>query len=123
MGRLGDELVRLRQQLEAHEPHHIPPEVDVLLALHQRSQARQDGKLVPPFSEAQLEELYRQDLELIGPEMEWWRTTPGWTNEESQHLLDEWEEGARARLTKIDEGASLSEVYDECDVDEEEDVE
>jgi hypothetical protein len=123
VGRLGDELVRLRQQLEAHEPHHIPPEVGVLLALHHRSQARRDGKSAPPFRDAQVKELYRQDLKHIGPEMERWRTTPGWTDEESQYLLDEWEEGARARLTKIDEGASLSEVYEECDVDEEEDVE
>jgi hypothetical protein len=121
MGRLGDELARLRQQLEAHEPHRIPPEVDLVLALHQRSQARQDGKPVPPFSNAQAEELYRQDVELIGPKMEKWRTTPGWTSAESQTLLDEWEEGALARLTEIDEGASLSEVYEEYDLEEDED--
>jgi hypothetical protein len=63
--------------------------------------------------------LYRQDVELTGPTMEKWRTTPGWTDEESQQMLDEWEEDARARLKEIDEGASPSEVYEECDVDEE----
>jgi hypothetical protein len=96
----------------------LPPEVDLVLALHKRAEARRDGKPVPPFSEAQLEELAHQDVELTGPSMEKWRTTPGWTDEESQHLLDLWEEGARARLREIDEGASPSEVYEEYDLEE-----
>lgn len=121
MGRLGDELAKIRQSLEAEEPHTLPPEVDVLLALLRRSQARRDGITVPPFSDAQLEELYRQDVELTGPNMEEWRTTPGWTAEESQRLLDEWEEGALRRLREIDEGASRGEVYESVDEDETED--
>lgn len=84
---MRDELAKLRQKLEVEEPHHIPPELDLLLALHQRSHARRDGKAVPPFSEAQLEEMYRQDLELTGSTMEKWRTTPGWMDEESQTLF------------------------------------
>jgi hypothetical protein len=120
MGRMRDELAKLRQKLEAHEPHHIPPEVDLLLALHQRSQARQDGKPVPSFSGSQLEALYSQDVELIGLTMEEWHETPGWTDEESQGLLDEWEEGARQRLERIENGESLKSVYEQIDEDEEE---
>jgi hypothetical protein len=73
---------------------------------------------VPPFSEAQLEEMYCQDLELTDSTMEKWRTTPGWMDEESQTLLYEWEEGALARLREIDKGASLPEAYEECDLEE-----
>ncbi len=95
----------------------LPPEVDLVLALHKRSQARPGGKPVPPFSEAQLEELAHQDVELTGPTMEKWRTTPGWTDEESQQRRDEWEEAALARLREIDEGASYAEVYEEHDLE------
>jgi hypothetical protein len=97
---------------------HLPPEVDLVLALHKRAEDRRDGKPVPPFSEGQLEELYRQDVELTGPTLEKWRTTPGWTDEESQQMLDELEEGARARLREIDEGASYASVYEEHDLEE-----
>jgi hypothetical protein len=116
------ETLEEQRRKAVEESHTLPPEVDLLLALHhQRSHARRDGKPVPLFSEAQVEEMHRQDLELTGPTMEEWRTTPGWTSEESQSLLDEWEEGALARLRDVDKGASKSEVYESVDEDETED--
>ncbi len=109
-----------RNRKAEEEPHTLPPEVGVLLALLRRSQARQDGNPVPPFTDAQLGELYRQDVELTGPSMEKWRATPGWTDEESQQLLDEWEEGAYERLGKLDAGMSLAEVYETIEENEDE---
>jgi hypothetical protein len=120
VGSIRRRLEQLEAKNGADESHTLPPEVDVVLALHQRYQARQGEKPVPPFTDAQLEELYRQDLEHTGPTLKEWRTRPGWTSEESQRLLDEMEEDALARLKEIDKGASLTEVYEQSDVDEEE---
>jgi hypothetical protein len=112
-----EELEERRRKAE-EGPHTLPPEVDLVLTLHKRAENLWHGKPVPPFTAAQLEEFYRQDLELTGPTTEKWRTTPGWTDEESQQMLDEWEEAALARLKEIDEGASYASVYEEHDLEE-----
>jgi hypothetical protein len=85
-----------------------------------RHQAAEEGKPLPPWSERELLELYRDDLELVNGHgvIELYRTAPGWQDRGQegggQEMLDEWEQDARKRLALVDEiGVSLREVYEE----------
>jgi hypothetical protein len=121
MGRLEDELARLKAQLEAWQgAHELPPEVDLLCALGERHRTRREGLPVAPFAERQLEELYRHDVDMVEGEADVYRRAPGWDDEEAQQLVDDWEEAARRRMEAIENGSSLSEAYETHDIEKEE---
>ncbi len=97
-----------------------PIEVRVLLKAVARHQARERGEELPAYTEEELEEMRREDLDVVagGGAVGQLRDSPGWREPEAQTRLDEWEEDARRRLRRIEYGESLEVVY-EHDEDEE----
>jgi hypothetical protein len=67
-----------------------------------RCQARTEGKEPPSYTQEEIEERRRQDLETVagnGAEASL-RASIGWQSPEAQQRLDEWEEDARRRVEK-----------------------
>jgi predicted nuclease of restriction endonuclease-like RecB superfamily len=115
VGRLGEELARLRQQIEGASQWEIPPEVSVVAKLHERAAASREDRAIPPYTRGELEELYRQDADdawgagVVGA----FRSSVGWQSEQSQNTLDEWQAEAKRSLQRIEGGETLAEVYED----------
>jgi hypothetical protein len=75
-------------------------EVRVLLKAVARHQAREEGKEPPPYTQEEIEEMRRDDLEIAagGGVVGWLREGAGWRSEEARTKLDEWEQDAYRRL-------------------------
>lgn len=99
----------------------IPMEVRLLLKAVERHQARENDEEPPPYTQAELEEMHRDDLaEAAGGGMVGLlRDSAGWTSSESLEILDAWEEGARQRLERVGGGEPLEVVYDDDEGEEE----
>jgi hypothetical protein len=80
----------------------IPIATRVYLTMVARCQARMEGKEPSPYSQEEIEELRRWDLETAEGQgtQAHYRNSPGWQSEESQALLDFWEQGAQRRVEK-----------------------
>ena len=73
----------------------------VYLKTLERYYARTQGKEPPEYSQEEILEMRRQDLEITdgdGGVVTYMRDSPGWQTLEAQQMLDEWEEGAHRRL-------------------------
>ena len=70
-----------------------------------RHRARIEGEEPPPYTQEEIEERRRWDLEAAvgrGTEAHY-RNSPGWQSPEAQQMLGEWEEEARKRVEKARE--------------------
>jgi hypothetical protein len=67
--------------------------------LHARSRAQREGREVPAYTQENIEELRRLDVELIHEGgIEEWRQSPSWQSPEAVEMLDAWEAETRRRL-------------------------
>jgi hypothetical protein len=95
-----EDLEDRRRKVE--EPHTMPPEVLVLTKMSERYQARTEGKEPPSYTQEEIEEMRRSDIETMegrGVEASL-RGSIGWQSPEAQQSLDEWEQEARRRVEK-----------------------
>jgi hypothetical protein len=78
----------------------VPPEVLVLAKAGERHQAIQEGREPPPYTQEEIEEMRRTDIEIVegSGAAQHYRDIPGWQSEEAQRMLDSWEEEARRRV-------------------------
>jgi hypothetical protein len=119
VGRLGDEIAALRRALEqANAGPETPHDAQVLMKAIDRHSAAEEGRPLPPYSQAELGCLFRQDRDMVDGEADEWRSSPGWEGAEDQALVDAWEADARRRLEEIEAGATLEEVCEEHDLDD-----
>jgi hypothetical protein len=96
-------------------PWKTPPEASVLLKTIERWHAGQEGREPPPYSQEEIEEMHRSDQETTDGQshLAKLRDDPGWQSEESQELLDWWEEDARRRMALAESGVPLEESYND----------
>jgi hypothetical protein len=119
-------LERLESESEARNTTwEIPPHTRLLLKKINRHHARGVGEEPPAYTDAELLEMYREDVEvsqgrgIVGD----LRENPGWQSEDGQTLLGAWEEDARRRLARAAElGDRWQEAYEDDETDEGEDV-
>ncbi len=81
----------------------------------ERYRARERGEELPAYTQEELEALREHDLENVagGGAVGQLRASAGWKSPEGRELLDAWEEAARRRLARVDEGETLGAVYNE----------
>ena len=98
----------------------IPIEVRIHLRAVDRHRARENGEETPAYSREELEKMHRDDLDEAagGGVVGILRDGPGWQSPESLNLLDEWEEDARRRLERVEDGETLEVVYDDLEDEE-----
>jgi hypothetical protein len=72
----------------------------VLFKAIARDQARKEGEELPPYTQEEIEEMRRDDLEVAagGDVVGVFRESGGWQFEEALELLDSWERDAHRRL-------------------------
>lgn len=76
----------------------IPIDVCMHLKAVKRHQARERGEPPPVYTQAELEQMHRDDLaDAAGGVVGLLRDSVGWSSPESLEILDSWEEGARQR--------------------------
>ena len=88
------------ERKEPGEEWVIPPEVRVVTKAAERYQAWTEGREMPPYTQEEIEEMRRADIEILegsGVEQHY-RDVPGWQSEEAQRMLDSWEEEAHRRV-------------------------
>lgn len=116
-------LERRLSELEARasgQQWETPLEVLVLLKAVVRHRAHIAGEEPPAYTQAETEEMHRDDLETVagGGVVGQLRSGAGWSSPDALDRLDEWEESARRRLERIENGEPLEVVYDEHDEEE-----
>lgn len=121
MGNLDRRLLRLEGHATPHRTPEVPVEVRIQLKAVERHQARERGEEPSAYTQEEIEAMREEDLEVIGGGgvVGILRDSAGWTSPESLEILDSWEEGARRRLERLEDGESPEVVYDD-DEDEEE---
>ncbi len=80
----------------------VPIETRVYLTTVARHQARKEGKEPPPYTQEEILEMRRSDIETVegrGVEAQL-RESIGWQSPEAQQSLNEWEQEAWRRLEK-----------------------
>jgi hypothetical protein len=80
----------------------VPIETRLYLTRIAGQQARKQGKEPPPYTQEEIEEMRRSDIqsaEWRGVEAQL-RESIGWQSPEAQQALDEWEQEARRRVEK-----------------------
>ena len=98
----------------------IPIEVRVHLKAVERHRSRERGEEPPPYTQEEIAHMHEEDLAeaagggVVGD----LRNSAGWTSPESLRILDSWEDAARRRLERIEDG-ELEVVYNELDEEEE----
>ncbi len=93
----------------------IPIEARVLLKAVARHHARNRREEPPPYTAEELEAMHAEDLDTVagGGVAGQLRAGKGWESPESVELLDAWEEDARQRLERIEDGEPLEAVYND----------
>ncbi len=96
-------------------PYEAPVEVRIYLKAVQRHRARKDGEEPPAYTQEELGALHAADLETVagGGAVGQLRESGGWESPEGAAILDCWEDDARRRLARVEEGETLGAVYDE----------
>lgn len=97
------------ERLEAENSDGFAPDPSywaamVLCKHHERLTARREGREPPPYSQEEIEEMRRDDLEVAagGGVVGWLREGGGWQSEEARAKLDGWEQDARRRLEQAE---------------------
>lgn len=100
MASLRERLRRLEARAAALQPKRIPVVISVLLKAIERRRADLRGEEPPPYSQEELEDMHREDLEIVagGGVVGYLRKSGGWDSPESAAVLDQWEEDARRRV-------------------------
>ncbi|MBA3472831.1 MAG: hypothetical protein M3491_12165 [Actinomycetota bacterium] len=100
MASLRERLGRLEARAPAARLERIPVVISVLLTATERHRAVLRGEEPPPYSPEELEEMHREDLEVVagGGVVGYLRESGGWDSPESAAVLDQWEEDARRRV-------------------------
>ncbi len=108
-------LERLEASRGSGTPYEIPVEVRIYLKAVQCHRAREDGEEPPAYSPDELAALHAEDLDnaLGGGVVGTLRESGGWESPEGAAILDCWEDDARRRLARVEEGETLGAVYDE----------
>ncbi len=77
-----------------------PIETRVYLTTIARHQARREGKEPPPYTQEEIEEMRRSDIESVEGRgvVGWLRESTGWQSPEAQQSLNEWEQESRRKL-------------------------
>ena len=117
-------LERRLTNLEARAPGtkwKIPIEVRVHLKAVERHQARARGEEPPPYTQEEIAHMHEEDLAEAagGGVVGLFRDSAGWTSPEALQMLNAWEDAARRRLERVEDGDPLEVVYNEL-LDEEE---
>ncbi len=96
-------------------PYEVPLPTRLYLKAVERYRARERGEEPPAYSPDELAALHADDLETVagGGAVGSMRASVGWKSPEGRELLDAWEEAARQRLVRVEEGEPLELVYDE----------
>ena len=78
----------------------VPIDVRILTKAVARHQARVEGKEPPPYTQEEIEEMRRSDLEVAvgGGVVGWLREGAGWRSEEARAKLNGWKQDAHRRL-------------------------
>ncbi len=115
MGDLGSRLGRLEAARGAETPYEIPLATRLYLKAVERYRARERGDDLPAYAQEELEALHADDIETVagGGAVGSMRASVGWKSPEGRELLDAWEEAARQRLARVNNGSPLEIVYDE----------
>ena len=114
MGKLGDEVRRLREEVQAAtESYTIPVHVRLLAKYMERNRAFAEGRELPAYTDEELRAKYESDLEVAAGEgvVGWLRGSAGWSRPEERRMLEIWEEQARRRVEAA-QSLPLAEVYD-----------
>ncbi len=92
-----------------------PVEVRIYLKVLARHRAREDGDDPPAYAPDELAALHAEDLDNAsgGGVVGTLRDSGGWESPEGAGILDSWEDDARRRLARVEEGETLGAVYDE----------
>ncbi len=96
-------------------PYEVPMSVRIYLKAVERHRAHENGEVPPAYAQEELEALHADDLETVadGSVVGLMRSSGGWESPEGRELLDGWEEGARQRLARVEEGETLEAVYED----------
>jgi hypothetical protein len=99
--RLGE--LEARMETEARRGE-TPLELCVFLKAVAHHQARGEGKEPPPYTQEEIEQMRRDDLEIAagGGVVGWLRESGGWQSTEGRAKLKEWEEAAHWRLEQAE---------------------
>jgi hypothetical protein len=99
--RLGE--LEARMETEARRGE-TPLELCVFLKVIARHQARGESKEPPPYTQEEIEEMRRDDLEIAagGGVVGQLRESVGWQSEEGRAKLNEWEGDAHKRLEQAE---------------------
>ena len=114
--RLERRLSNLEARSSRENPQgNVPMGVLIHLKAVARLLARERGEEPPPYTQEEVEELHRDDLAEAagGGVIGHFRNSLGWRSPESLDLLAAWEEGARRRLERVEDGEPLEVVYNE----------
>ncbi len=101
-------------------PYEVPMPTRLYLRAIERHRARENGEEPPAYAPDELAALHAEDLAnasgagVVGT----LRESGGWESPEGAAILDGWEEAARRRLVRLDEGEPLAVVYEGEDDEE-----
>ncbi len=107
-------LRRLEAAREAAEmPYEVPMPTRLYLKAVERYRARERGDEPPAYTREELEALHDEDLDNAsgGGVVGTLRESGGWESPEGAGILDSWEDDARRRLARVEEGETLEAVY------------
>ncbi len=98
-------LEKLEATAEKATSSELPIELRVYLKTVERYGARERGEEPPPYDQEEIEELRRDDLEAVAGHgfIQELRDSRGWQSPEGQHILSQWEEGAKRRVEKAND--------------------
>ncbi len=115
MGSVERRLKRLEVTWGAEAPYEVPMTTRLLLKAVERHRARERGEDPPAYTQEELEALHAEDLDNASGAgvVETLRESGGWESPEGAAILDSWEDDARRRLARVEEGEPLELVYDE----------
>jgi hypothetical protein len=111
MASLNDRLRRLEARHKP--PWEVPIEVRALAKSADRVQALAVDEQPPSYKEDELQYLYQLDLETAAGVATFKRDDPGWSSPEAKETIDLSEQEAFERVTRVANGESLREVYED----------
>lgn len=89
--------------------------VRIYLKAVERHRAHENGEVPPAYAPDELAALHAEDLDTVagGGAVGQLRDSGGWESPEGAGLLDSWEDDARRRLARVEEGETLEAVYED----------
>ncbi len=96
-------------------PYEVTMSVRIYLKAVERHRAHENGEVPPAYAPDELAALHAEDLDTVagGGAVGQLRDSGGWEFPEGAALLDSWEDDARRRLARVEEGETLEAVYED----------